>query len=105
MNMNLKKYAAVLLALLLIAAPGFAVTSNSVAVPMNLSVPESISLSLSTNSVTLTSAAQSADIVLTAGWQIQCGHTSAAIYSFFSQTPVAGSVSIASSQFLTKYNG
>jgi hypothetical protein len=101
-----KKYVSVLLALLLAVAPGaFAgVASNSVAVPMNFSVPESISLSLSTNSVTLTSAAQSADIILTAGWQIQGGHTSATIYSFFSQQPVAGGISIQSSQFSTAYN-
>ena len=103
-----KQIFALLLALLLItSAPGaFAgVASNSVAVPMNLSIPESISLSLSTNSVTLTSAAQSANVVLTAAWQIQGGHTSAIIYSFFSALPIAGSTSIASSQFSTQYNG
>jgi len=103
-----KQIFAILTALLLaigIAPGAFAgVVSNSVAVPMNLSVPESISLSLSTNSVTLTSAAQSANITLTAGWQIQGGHTSATIYSFFSQAPVAGSTSIAFSQFSTQYN-
>ncbi len=103
----MRKLASIFTALLLLLAPGIAsagVSSNTVTVPMNFSVPESISLSLSTNSVTLTSAAQSADVILTLGYQVQGGHTSATVFSWFSQTPVAGAVTISSGQFSTAYN-
>lgn len=108
--MNLQKYMSVLLALLLIAAPGaFAATvSNTVTVPVVLNIPESISLTLSTNNIVLSNAATSANVTLTAGWQvIPNTHTTATIYAFFSSLPTlsGGSSNISADHFSTQYNG
>jgi hypothetical protein len=106
--MNTKEYIAVLLALLLVTAPGiFAGTvSNSVAVPVQLTIPESISLTLSTNSITLSNSQTSQSVILTTSWQLIAGnHQFASLYSYFSALPNSGSGTIASSYFFTAYNG
>lgn len=108
-----KQLFAVLTALLLVLGPAVgissaAVASNTVTVPLVLNIPESISLSLSTNSITLSNVQQSANVTLTAGWQIlPNAHTSATIYAFFSAMPTlsGGSQPIGSSFFTTQYNG
>lgn len=107
----IRKYAVVLMSLLLLFGPivgtaSAGVSSNSVAVPVQLSIPESISLTLSASSITLSNASPQAQVTLTAGWQILSNtHSSATIYSYFSTYPVNGLVRISSDHFTTSYNG
>jgi hypothetical protein len=105
--MNPRKYASILLALLLAVAPGFAATvaSNTVTVPVNLSIPESISLTPNVSQIVLSNSQQSAQVILTAGWQIQPGHTTATIYSWMSVSPSGPGGNLDSSLFSTQYNG
>jgi hypothetical protein len=100
---------AVLTALLLILAPAsFASTaSNTVTVPVLLNIPESVSLTTNSGGITLTNAAPTQTITLTAAWQIKSGHTNAKIYSWFSVLPTGGSGlgPIPSFDFSTSFNG
>lgn len=93
--------------LLLILAPASfaAVGSNTVTIPLSLSIPESISLTPSSTSINLTNSTPSQTITLTAAWQIASGHAanSAQIYSWFSALPACGATCAPGG--LTQYQG
>src|SRR5437879_5405061 len=103
----IRQYLVVLSALLLTAGPLFPATtaSNQVSVPITMSIPESVSLTTNSTGITLTNAAPSQTITLTASWQIKTGHTSATIYSWFSTMPSASGSPVPSTDFSTSFNG
>jgi hypothetical protein len=78
--------------------------SNTVAVPVSLTLPESISLGLSTNTITLSSTAPSQTIVLTPAWMIQSGHSTATIYSWLSVLPTFNGNTISPGALSTTFN-
>lgn len=104
-----KRLFALLASLLLIAAPAsFAsAVSNTTSTPVNLTIAESVSLSLSTNNITLSTTAPSANVTLTTSWVLAPGHTSGKIYAWFTTLPTNSvtAASIGSVFFSTQYNG
>lgn len=101
-----KRLFAVLASLLLILAPAsFALNSNVVTVSTALSIPESVSISLSTNTILLTTAAPSQSLQITTGWQVAQGHTSGAIYTYFQTLPSGAGGTLQSNAFNTSLNG
>lgn len=104
---SIRQYIAVLAALMLMLAPmSFANTaSNTVTVPVLLSIPESVSLTTTSTGIVLTNAAPSSTITLTASWQLLSGHTSATVYSWFSALPTASGTTLPSSDFSTSFQG
>jgi hypothetical protein len=107
----MKKQLAVLAVLLLLFGPiagvSASTSSNTVAVPVTLAIPESVSLTTSSNSIILNNTTTAQTITLTASWQIASGHTTAPhIYSWFSALPSAGNLgSIGGLHFSTSYDG
>ncbi len=106
----LRPFFSVLASLLLLLAPAtFATTvaSNAVTVPLSLTIPESISLSTSGNSINLSNSSPQSTLNLTASWQIKSGHSSAQVFSWFSALPTGGLNNAAYSPvlFTTSYNG
>lgn len=101
-----KRLFSVLASLLLILAPAsFALNSNVVTVSTSLSIPESVSITLSTQNIVLTSAAPSQSLQITTGWQIAQGHTSGTIYTYFSALPTGPGGTLQSNAFNTSLNG
>jgi hypothetical protein len=106
--MRIKQLVAVFAALMMALLPSMAsasVASNTVVVPVVLNIPESISLTTSASTVTLTNAQPSVTLTLTASYQIASGHTTATVYSWWGTLPGVGGTTIPSADFSTSFNG
>jgi len=109
---RMRKYLAVLSTLLLVfgSVPALATTtaSNTVIVPITLTIPESVSISTGgVSQISLTNANPQSTLQVTTSWQIKSGHTGAQIFSWFSTLPTGGlnNTPYSAVLFTTAYNG